>query len=66
MSTKVFCYFLIENMSGARMFCKDRTKRFTCMHQLEEAKASRACIETANITTSKTINGMGTIWGEER
>ena len=36
------------------------------MHQQAEAKASRAYIETANITTSKTINGMGTIWGEER
>ena len=28
------------------------TKRFKCIHQ-QEAKLSRACIETANITTSK-------------
>ena len=52
--------FLIEG------FAKDRTKRFICIHQQEEAKVSRACIEAANITTSKTINVMGTIWGEER
>ena len=55
-------------MSGMRTFCKGQCDlQVHINHKLEEVTVNRAFIETGNtpLGTSKTINGMGTIWDEE-